>query len=393
MCLLTMYQDLYLPHDQLTAVALRYPTNPLLHGRGQPGTHDVDIGTKILQDFRDNASTIRIPVYDKSAHEGLGDRLPSWHVIEGAVDIVLFEGWCLGFHSVPMSVLQRTMEVAKDVTPAPAYAAYTLQDVSLINQELAVWEQAWYPLLDAFIQLYPITPPGTSPWSLVYAWRLEAEHTMKQRNGGHGMTDEQVKAFVQRYAAFFVAYTPGTCPAMSCLRSIFAQPPRAGTGMECASKYKRIVVHKLLSIHSFSNKLSRIRLGAHEHAVVAVLHQPLLLRRHVLLTRSAHHTEIALHVQERTLGHVLQAVHRVLTEREDRVERRSRGGRRAILVRRAGLVRGGQHVAKVLLAVAAFTHLRRGDQTANQRHTREGRRRRRRKSLWVSRCTCTYASV
>ncbi|KOS14001.1 hypothetical protein Malapachy_3862 [Malassezia pachydermatis] len=202
-----MYQDLYLPHDQLTAVALRYPTNPLLHGRGQPGTHDVDIGTKILQDFRDNASTIRIPVYDKSAHEGLGDRLPSWHVIEGAVDIVLFEGWCLGFHSVPMSVLQRTMEVAKDVTPAPAYAAYTLQDVSLINQELAVWEQAWYPLLDAFIQLYPITPPGTSPWSLVYAWRLEAEHTMKQRNGGHGMTDEQVKAFVQRYLPSYELFT------------------------------------------------------------------------------------------------------------------------------------------------------------------------------------------
>jgi D-glycerate 3-kinase len=27
----------------------------------------------------------------------------------------------------------------------------------------------------------------------IYKWRLEAEHKMKEKNGGIGMTDEQVK--------------------------------------------------------------------------------------------------------------------------------------------------------------------------------------------------------
>lgn len=36
--------DIYLPHEGLLAVAAAHPENPLLQGRGQPGTHDVDLG-------------------------------------------------------------------------------------------------------------------------------------------------------------------------------------------------------------------------------------------------------------------------------------------------------------------------------------------------------------
>jgi D-glycerate 3-kinase len=42
---------------------------------------------------------VAIPRYDKSQQDGQGDRAPqqTWPVKRGAVDVVLFEGWMLGF--------------------------------------------------------------------------------------------------------------------------------------------------------------------------------------------------------------------------------------------------------------------------------------------------------
>ena len=70
-----------------------------------------------------------------------------------------------------------------------------------MNEQLQGWEQIWYPLLDVFVQFVPVAQDGASPWSLIYPWRLEAEHKMKRANGGRGMTDEQVYAFVKRYVS------------------------------------------------------------------------------------------------------------------------------------------------------------------------------------------------
>lgn len=183
----------------MTALARQRPSFALYQGRGQPGTQDVDVGTHILRAFR-ACQPVSIPMYDKSAHQGAGDRRETWRHVQGVVDIVLFEGWCLGFQSVTLSELARLYEKGQTLTPRPEYAAHQLEELELVNRHLATWEQAWYPLIDGFVQLVPVTTdPKASPWSLVYPWRLEAEHAMKQRNGGHGMSDEEVRAFVQRY--------------------------------------------------------------------------------------------------------------------------------------------------------------------------------------------------
>jgi len=121
--------------------------------------------------------------------------------------------------------------------------------------------------------------------------------------------------------------------------------------------------------------------GTHENAVVAVLHEPLLLRGHLLVARRAHYAKVALDVHERALGHLTQTVDRVFTESKNRVERRRGRSRRAVFVGRAWQVVRGEHVAKVLLAVTALAHLRRRDEAANERDTREGRSWRRRERL------------
>ena len=39
-----------------------------------------------------------------------------------------------------------------------------------------------------------IKPDEAYPYIHIYKWRLQQEHNMKAKNGGRGMTDEQVEA-------------------------------------------------------------------------------------------------------------------------------------------------------------------------------------------------------
>lgn len=79
------------------------PDNFLLGVRGNALTHDVELGRKTLEGLlllgKGTSSELKVPRYDKSAYDGKGDRADeaSWPVIKGPLDVVLFEGWMLGF--------------------------------------------------------------------------------------------------------------------------------------------------------------------------------------------------------------------------------------------------------------------------------------------------------
>lgn len=70
--------------------------------RGQAGTHDIELARQTLEQLKlatSESSEVAVVRYDKSAHEGRGDRAPDskWQRVKGKVDVVLFEGWMLGF--------------------------------------------------------------------------------------------------------------------------------------------------------------------------------------------------------------------------------------------------------------------------------------------------------
>jgi len=96
--------DLYLPHAQLVAVAQANPENRLLQGRGQPGTHDVKLGTEILHRLKyvnepehGHNAAVQIPSFDKSLFGGEGDRIEIGSVVRPPIDVVILEGWCVDF--------------------------------------------------------------------------------------------------------------------------------------------------------------------------------------------------------------------------------------------------------------------------------------------------------
>jgi len=80
--------DLYLTRDERMAVARE--VHPLFETRGVPGTHAPTLGMAIIEHIRAGRS-FDIPRFDKS----VDDRSPDSERIEGPVDVLLFEGWCL----------------------------------------------------------------------------------------------------------------------------------------------------------------------------------------------------------------------------------------------------------------------------------------------------------
>lgn len=201
--------DLYLPHSELARVASDHPYNPLLQGRGQPGTHDVPLGTQVLNSLRrinepDAEGTVSIPVFDKSLHSGEGDRIPKQTIVDRPLDVIILEGWCTGFYPVPRETIERRYTSSE--VPRSSFT-YCQEDVLEINELLRPYV-FWWSAFDTLIQVncisFPqkpghpshrppqLAPSDTSSYDLVYKWRLEQEHCMKARNGGKGMADDQV---------------------------------------------------------------------------------------------------------------------------------------------------------------------------------------------------------
>ncbi|CAO1637451.1 unnamed protein product [Sympodiomycopsis kandeliae] len=191
--------DFYLDHPELVATAEKYPSNKLLNGRGHPGTHDVTLltsGLKQLQSCTTDKDVVGIPVFDKSLFNGQGGRLESEREIKGPIDVVLLEGWCMGFR--PLSeesivTLRQQTESPSESSTRPHFMKHSLEDLLQVNKSLKEHDEGYYDMIDCFVQLHP------QEINYVFEWRLQAEHAMKKSNCGKGMTDEAVQAFVERY--------------------------------------------------------------------------------------------------------------------------------------------------------------------------------------------------
>ena len=151
--------DLYLPHAQLKALASAHPNNPFLRGRGLPGTHDIPLGLSLLRSLkeinRSGANSIRIPRFDKSLFDGEGDRLPEseWTEVKRPLDIVLLEGWCVGFYPQSRQYIEeRFVDVPSVLDGTHDTSAYSLEHVLDMNRRVAEYTE-WWDLFDICLQV------------------------------------------------------------------------------------------------------------------------------------------------------------------------------------------------------------------------------------------------
>lgn len=168
--------DFYLTREEQIQLAKRYLDNPYLKQRGYPGTHDIFLGRDVLEKLANlkNGESTYVPVYDKYLHSGQGDRLPmdKWRLIKGRQDIIILDGWMLGFQPVPEK---------------------TIQDQNLMMPNRFLTEYfIWQKHLQVFIQLVPLE------YNYVLKWRVEAE-ARARASGKSGMSQEQIEKYISKF--------------------------------------------------------------------------------------------------------------------------------------------------------------------------------------------------
>lgn len=168
--------DVYLDRASL----LQLPHDPLLVSRGNPGTHDLDLLRSTLDALSQPQGMVKLPQYDKTLHRGQGDRIDEaqWPVVNAAdVDVVLLEGWMVGF----TAVLQTEPKLRR------------------INGYLKDYSNVWNRI-GFLVQL------KADDIQFVYTWRSEAE----KHHGLNRMVD--ITAFIDRFMPVYRQYLPHLRP-------------------------------------------------------------------------------------------------------------------------------------------------------------------------------------
>ncbi len=158
---------------------------PDLIWRGPPSTHDLELAIAVIQQLRDRSvgsnEEIAIPRFDKSLHNGAGDRRSP--EISTSADIVLFEGWFVGMRPLPLSAFTNLMPPIQ----TDRDRAFALRCNADLHNYLPLWDY-----LDSLLILLP------EDYRYSLEWRLEAEHKLRA-TGKTGMGDQEITKFVEYF--------------------------------------------------------------------------------------------------------------------------------------------------------------------------------------------------
>jgi len=183
--------DLYLPKARREALAAAI--HPLFKTRGPPGTHDVALGLRVLDALtRDGAAgDVALPTFDKASD----DRRPPdlWPHVKTPVDVVLFEGWCVGARPQASAALAAPINVLEaEEDPVGRWRAS-------VEAALAGPYQTLFGRLDRLILL------KAPSFEQVYTWRAEQEAALAARletapePGRRTMAPDELRRFIMHY--------------------------------------------------------------------------------------------------------------------------------------------------------------------------------------------------
>ena len=178
--------DLYLTRAERQDLART--VHPLFATRGVPGTHDVALGLRTLEALGGNGS-VSLPSFDKA----LDDRRPAsqGQLIQAPVDVILFEGWCMGARpQASEALLMPVNDLERDEDPNGVWRRR-------VNAELAGPYQSLFSRIDLFVLL------EAPDFSVVEAWRGSQEDRLRERLGsaasGRAMSGPELARFIAHY--------------------------------------------------------------------------------------------------------------------------------------------------------------------------------------------------
>lgn len=176
--------DLYLSKRERQQIAEQQ--HPLLRTRGVPGTHDVALGKQLLTALTESGRkrVVALPRFDKARDDRLG---PSdARRVEAPVNVVLFEGWCVGAYAQPDADLG---------TPVNALEAKEDADGvwrKFVNEKLKGEYLALFERLDALVML------RVPSFDKVLEWRQLQEQKLRNSTAA-GLNPAEVQRFVMHF--------------------------------------------------------------------------------------------------------------------------------------------------------------------------------------------------
>ncbi|MBF66447.1 MAG: kinase [Gammaproteobacteria bacterium] len=175
--------DFYLTREE--RVQLGEAVHPLFRTRGVAGTHDMNLMQSVISALM-RGESMATPRFDKS----IDDRAPQPDTVEGPVDYVIVEGWCVGARPEPEASLNRPMnELERREDVGGVWRGY-------VNERLGAAD--YRSVFDGFDQLVFLQVPGMES---VFTWRLRQEDMLRARVGDQAgvMDAEGVARFIQHY--------------------------------------------------------------------------------------------------------------------------------------------------------------------------------------------------
>ncbi|MFV0478787.1 MAG: hypothetical protein ACK5ME_13270 [Parahaliea sp.] len=182
--------DFYLGYEARQQLA--QTVHPLLATRGVPGTHDIPLMNDVLNCLRQGRA-LGLPRFDKASD----DRLPlsHWPQVSGAVDVVLFEGWCLGLKAQTATQLDRPVNTLEAEEDGDGCWRHWVNDV--LRRDFP----AVHALVDYWLML-------CSPaFSCVQRWRQEQEDKLRQRLGPMALARTMDAAALSRFLQHYQRLT------------------------------------------------------------------------------------------------------------------------------------------------------------------------------------------
>jgi len=180
--------DFYLGRAERARLAQQ--VHPLLATRGVPGTHDVDLAEQTFEALNDTG-TVAIPSFDKARDE----RRPvaDWTSVAAPVDVILFEGWCVGARPQEEAALREPVnELERRRDGEGTWRRY-------VNEQL---ETRYRPLFERVDDLVLLKAPS---FEVVYEWRAEQERKLRERLEREGgdtsrlMDEAMLRDFIAHY--------------------------------------------------------------------------------------------------------------------------------------------------------------------------------------------------
>ncbi len=171
--------DLYLGRQARARLAAA--VHPLFATRGVPGTHDLALGNTLITALLTGDRPVASPRFDK----GRDEPAPGQLLVAAPVDVLLFEGWCVGAEAqaaVALAVPVNALEATED--PSGIWRGH-------VNDALAGDYKQFYSRIDRLVTL--LAPD----FEVVQGWRRQQEAPLQAQ--GLGMDAAAISHFIAHF--------------------------------------------------------------------------------------------------------------------------------------------------------------------------------------------------